>query len=63
LAWRLGTGLRLPLVPGAVEVVQRLGSRWSLGLASFSPRRLIDVVLESSGLASWFRITVSTEEV
>jgi HAD superfamily hydrolase (TIGR01509 family) len=54
---------RLPLVPGAVEVVQRLGSHWWLGLASSSPRRLIDVVLESAGLASWFQITVSTEEV
>jgi HAD superfamily hydrolase (TIGR01509 family) len=54
---------RLPLCPGAVEVVQRLGSRWSLGLASSSPRRLIDAVLESAGLASWFRVSVSTEEV
>lgn len=54
---------RLPLIPGAVEVVQRLASRWSLGLASSSPRRLIDAVLESAGLASWFRVSVSTEEV
>ena len=25
---------RLPLLPGAVEVVERLASRWPLGLAS-----------------------------
>jgi HAD superfamily hydrolase (TIGR01509 family) len=55
--------LRLPLLPGAVEVVQRLGSRWQLGLASSSPRRLIDAVLESAGLARWFSLSVSTEEV
>lgn len=54
---------RLPLLPGAVEVVQRLGSQWSLGLASSSPRRLIDAVLGSAGLESWFRVSVSSEEV
>jgi HAD superfamily hydrolase (TIGR01509 family) len=54
---------RLPLLPGAVEVVRRLGSRWPLGLASSSPRRLIDTVLESAGLTPWFRTSVSTEEV
>jgi HAD superfamily hydrolase (TIGR01509 family) len=54
---------RLPLLPGAVEVVQRLGRRWPLGLASSSPRRLIDAVLDSAGLTSWFRVSVSTEEV
>jgi HAD superfamily hydrolase (TIGR01509 family) len=54
---------QLPLLPGAVEVVQRLGRRWPLGLASSSPRRLIDAVLESAGLTSWFRVSVSTEEV
>lgn len=54
---------QLPLLPGAVEAVQRLGRRWPLGLASSSPRRLIDAVLESAGLSSWFRVSVSTEEV
>jgi HAD superfamily hydrolase (TIGR01509 family) len=55
--------VRLPLLPGAVEVVQRLGRRWPLGLASSSPRRLIDIVLESTGLAQWFQVSISTEEV
>jgi HAD superfamily hydrolase (TIGR01509 family) len=54
---------RLPLLPGAVEVVERLGRRWPLGLASSSPRRLIDTVLESAGLARWFQVSVSTEQV
>ena len=56
-------GTWLPLLPGAVEVVERLGRRWPLGLASSSPRRLIDNVLESAGLAQWFQVIVSTEEV
>ncbi|HEY6421979.1 MAG TPA: HAD family phosphatase [Pseudonocardiaceae bacterium] len=54
---------RLPLLPGAVEVVERLGRRWPLGLASSSPRRLIDTVLESAGLVRRFQVSVSTEEV
>ena len=53
----------LPLLPGALDVVLRLGSRWPLGLASSSPRRLIDTVLESAGLTHRFHVTVSTEEV
>lgn len=55
--------VRLPLLPGAVEVVQRLARHWPLGLASSSPRRLIDTVLTSAGLAKQFRVSVSTEEV
>lgn len=54
---------QLPLLPGAVEVVERLGRRWPLGLASSSPRRLIDTVLESAGLAQRFQVSVSTEQV
>jgi HAD superfamily hydrolase (TIGR01509 family) len=53
----------LPLLPGATDVVRRLGARWPLGLASSSPRRLIDAVLEAAGLTRWFRVSVSTEEV
>jgi HAD superfamily hydrolase (TIGR01509 family) len=53
----------LPLVEGAVEAVERLAARWPLGLASSSNRELIDLVLELSGLARYFRATVSSEEV
>jgi HAD superfamily hydrolase (TIGR01509 family) len=54
---------RLPLLPGAVEAVKRLAGHWPLGLASSSPRRLIDAVLESAQLTEYFRVTISTEEV
>jgi HAD superfamily hydrolase (TIGR01509 family) len=53
----------LPLIGGAVEAVERLAARWPLGLASSSNRELIDLVLELSGLAPYFRVTVSSEEV
>jgi HAD superfamily hydrolase (TIGR01509 family) len=53
----------LPLIPGAVEAVQRLAARWPLGLASSSNRELIDAALEAAGIARYFRVTVSSEEV
>jgi HAD superfamily hydrolase (TIGR01509 family) len=53
----------LPLLPGAVEAVERLATRWPLAVASSSNRSLIDLVLELSGLAPRFRATVSSEEV
>ena len=53
----------LPLVDGAVEAVERLAARWPIGLASSSNRELIDLVLDLSGLARYFRTTVSSEEV
>jgi HAD superfamily hydrolase (TIGR01509 family) len=54
---------RLPLLPGAAEAVERLAARWPVGLASSSNRRVIDLVLEVSGLRRCFRATVSSEEV
>jgi HAD superfamily hydrolase (TIGR01509 family) len=54
---------RLPLIPGAVEAVQRLAARWPLALASSSNRELIDAALELGGLAPFFTVTVSSEEV
>ena len=53
----------LPLLPGAVEAVERLAARWPLGLASSSNRPLIDRALEAAGLTRLFRATVSSEEV
>jgi HAD superfamily hydrolase (TIGR01509 family) len=53
----------LPLIPGAPEAVERVAARWPLGLASSSNRRLIDAVLELSGLDRFFGATVSSGEV
>jgi HAD superfamily hydrolase (TIGR01509 family) len=54
---------RLPLIPGARDAVERLAARWPLGLASSSNRPLIDLALETGGLAPFFAATVSSEEV
>ena len=53
----------IPLLPGAVDAVRSLAARWPLGLASSSNRELIDLVLATSGLKSYFAATVSSEEV
>ncbi|MDA8315546.1 MAG: HAD family phosphatase [Actinomycetota bacterium] len=53
----------LPLLPGAVEAVRRVASRWPLALATSSNRVVIDRVLELSDLVGTFGVTVSSEEV
>lgn len=54
---------KLPLLPGAVEAVNSLATKWPLGLASSSNRHVIDLVLELAGIDGAFRATVSSEEV
>ncbi|MEV4003114.1 HAD family phosphatase [Actinomadura sp. NPDC049753] len=52
-----------PLLPGAEDAVRRMAGYRPLGLASSSPRALIDLVLGHLGVDGLFRATVSTEEV
>jgi HAD superfamily hydrolase (TIGR01509 family) len=53
----------LPVLPGADDAVRRCARRWPLGLASSSPRQLIDAVLRTAGWTDLFEVTVSTEEL
>jgi HAD superfamily hydrolase (TIGR01509 family) len=54
---------RVPFMDGAVDAVRRFAARWPLGLASSSPPRLIETVLQSAGLRSCFTVVMSTEQV
>lgn len=54
---------RVPLLPGALDAVRRLAATWPLGLASSANRPIIDLVLEKTGLAASFTVTVSADEV
>ena len=54
---------RLPLVHGARDALERVASRWPLGLASSSNRELIDEALAQGAMSGFFRVTVSSEEV
>jgi len=53
----------LPLIGGATEVVRSLSGQYPMGLASGSPRVLIDLVLELAGLTDCFRCVLSTDEI
>ncbi|MDP9796383.1 HAD superfamily hydrolase (TIGR01509 family) [Catenuloplanes nepalensis] len=53
----------LPLIPGAVEAVRRIGAEYRLAVASSSARVLIDHVLAAAEITELFEATVSTEEV
>ena len=48
--------------PGAVELVERLRGRTRLGLASNSPRRLVDAALATAGLADAFGAIVTSDD-
>ena len=49
--------------PGAVELVERLRGRMPLGLASNSPRYLVDAALQSAGFTDAFEAVVSSDDV
>ena len=51
-----------PILPGAVQAVERLAARWPLGLASSSDRPVIEDVMKSTPFGSCFTVTVSSEE-
>ncbi len=53
----------LPLLPGARAVVERIGRRWPLGLASSANRVVIDRVMALAHWGARFRVTLSSEEV
>jgi HAD superfamily hydrolase (TIGR01509 family) len=53
----------LDVLPGAVEAVRRMHARWPIGLASSSPRVLIDAAVKAMGVRDLFVTTVSTEEL
>ncbi len=53
----------VPAMPGAVESVRMLAPRYPLGVASSSPRTIIEAVLESLGIRSLFAVVVSSDEV
>lgn len=54
---------QLPLLPGATDTLARLAGHWPLGLASSSPRDVVDAVLDLAGIAGRFRAVVSSDEV
>lgn len=52
----------LPVLPGAVDAVRRLAAHWPLGVASSSPRELIEQALTTLGVRDLITAVRSTEE-
>jgi HAD superfamily hydrolase (TIGR01509 family) len=53
----------LPLIPGAREAIAALAPVYRLGVASSSPRELIEYALELAGLRACFGAVVSSDDV
>ena len=53
----------VPLMDGAVDAVHRMAARWPLAVASSAPTTLIETVLASARLRSFFKVVMSTEQV
>jgi HAD superfamily hydrolase (TIGR01509 family) len=53
----------VPPMPGAVELLDAIGDRVPIAVASNSSRRFLDVSLAESGLADRFAVTVSADDV
>lgn len=53
----------MPVLPGAVAAVRRMATRWRLGLASSSPRVLIDAGIAQLQIGDAIEVSLSTEEL
>ncbi len=54
---------RIPVLPGAQAVLVQLADKYPLGLASGSPYRLINAVLDGTGWADLFDSVLSADEM
>lgn len=59
-AYREGEGV---IIPGAEEAIRRMAARGPIGLATSSPRLLIDEALRLMNVTDLFGATLSTEEL
>ena len=63
LKWRERVAGDVPLFPGVENFIRKSAREFALGLVSMSKREEIDLVLELTGLAGFFSVIVSAEEV
>ena len=63
MKWRERVAGDVPLFPGVENFIRKSAREFALGLVSMSKREEIDLVLELTGLAGFFSVIVSAEEV
>lgn len=54
---------QIPFFPGAVELVQTVAANYPTGLASGSPRQLIDIVTGYAAFEGCFQVILSADEI
>jgi HAD superfamily hydrolase (TIGR01509 family) len=55
---------RLPIIPGVEDLLRQLTDRrFRLGIASSSPRKLIQLIIQKLGFGSYFPVAISGEDV
>lgn len=60
--WRIAVSKELPLFAGIDNFIEKMSREFVLGIVSMARRREIDFVLETSGLAKFFSIIVSSDD-
>ena len=53
----------LRLMPGARELLESLRGRFPLALASSSPRALVEIAVERTGIGKYFSVIIAGEDV
>ncbi len=53
----------VPLLPGAKDVVNQVAAAYPVAIASGSPRRLVDAVLDGAGWRDQFSVVVCSDDV
>lgn len=52
-----------PAIPGAIEAVRRVATRWPVAIASSAHRDVIDAALHATGLGAAIPVVVSSDDV
>ncbi|MCS6874132.1 MAG: HAD family phosphatase [Pyrinomonadaceae bacterium] len=61
--WREGLRDEIPLFEGVENFIKKCSHRFSLGLVSMANREEINYVLDETGLAKYFDVVISAEDV
>ena len=61
--WRAIVEETMPLFPGIEEFVKKMSNELTLGIVSMARREEIDFVLEKAGIAPYFSVVISADDV
>jgi len=62
-SWQMAVDQGIPLFDGVEDFIKRMSRSYELGVVSMARRREIDHILNTTGLADYFSVIVSAEDV